>query len=210
MLNHLIFVRHGKPELEGCLLGSTDSKLSLEGIAQLEQSTKALHSVTRIISSPLKRCLEFASKFSTKHQLDLLVDSTWQECDFGDWDGLEYTTIAKQFPRAYEEFLSNPVLNGPPNAEKLVDFYRRVVRGVESIIKKYPGEKVLIVTHAGVIRCLVAWCLNIDFLNQTKLANSPFQRIKVDYGSITRIDVWNEQNLLPQLVSLNHCAKDES
>ncbi|MGB0496556.1 MAG: histidine phosphatase family protein, partial [Kangiellaceae bacterium] len=101
MLTQIMLIRHGKPTLENCLLGSTDCTLSSDGIRQLETATTRLEKISKIISSPLKRCSEFASKFSEKHQLDLSIDDKWQECDFGDWDGMNYAQLAEQFPEAY-------------------------------------------------------------------------------------------------------------
>ena len=201
----MVLLRHGLPELQNCLLGTTDSKLSDYGMQQMEKSTQALESITKVVSSPLKRCLQFASKYSKQYQLDLVIDQAWQECDFGDWDGKNYQSIAEDSPFEYENFLSKPGTYSPPNAEKLTVFYHRVVLGIESILSRYAGEKVLLVTHGGVIRCWVAWCLKMDFLESTGVSNIPFQRIKIDYASTTQIDLWNEQQVLPQLVSLNHC-----
>lgn len=203
-MTQLILLRHGQPELTESLLGRTDSALSTSGLQQVNVSAKSLPLVDRVISSPMKRCLSFASKYATNNSYDLVIDSTWQECDFGDWDGIKYAELAQKFSTKFSNFINNPAVNTPPNGEGLADFYLRVKLGVEQLLLKYPGEKILLVTHSGVIRSLLAWCLKIDFIGQPDQATVPFQRIKIDYASITQIDIWNEDSLLPQIVSLNH------
>ncbi|PID43449.1 MAG: histidine phosphatase family protein [Proteobacteria bacterium] len=203
MLTRLVFLRHGKTVQPGCLLGHTDAALSKEGLAQLRQSAGSLNNITRVISSPLQRAAKFAQEFAQANQLVWETQSCWAEYHFGDWDGMSYQLLARQHPEAYASFLSDPVKNRPANAESVADFSARVIRGIVQAVEKHPEQKLLIVTHGGVIRCAVAWCLGLDFVHQKDLANIPFQRLQLDYASLTRISVWNEDGLLPKLDGFN-------
>jgi alpha-ribazole phosphatase len=203
MLTQLVFLRHGQTLQPNCLLGRTDAELSQDGLAQLRMSAGSLKSVTKVISSPLQRAASFAHEFAFDNQLHCDTQSCWLECDFGEWDGLEYERIAARYPEDYSSFLSNPIKNPPPDGENIASFYQRVVNGIIQLVEKHAEQKLLIVTHGGVIRCAVAWCLGLDFVNQNSLANVPFQRLHVDYASQTQINIWNEDGLLPQLVTFN-------
>ncbi len=206
MLTQLVFLRHGQTEQPNCLLGRTNAELSLDGFAQLRMSAGRLKNVSKVISSPLQRAAKFAHEYAFDNQLHCDTQSCWSECDFGDWDGLEYEQLASRYSNEYSLFLANPIKNPPPSGEKVASFYHRVVSGIHQLVDNYPEKKLLIVTHGGVIRCAMAWCLGIDFLNQNSLASVPFQRLQVDYASVTQINVWNEGGLLPQLVSFNQTA----
>ncbi|PIE42783.1 MAG: hypothetical protein CSA50_08740 [Gammaproteobacteria bacterium] len=203
MLTQLVFLRHGKTVQPDCLLGHTDAVLSEEGLSQLRLATGSLKNITKVISSPLQRACRYAREFALANKLLCETDTCWSEYHFGDWDGLDYQQIARQYPKEYASFLANPIKKMPPNAEKLVDFHSRVIRGIYQIVEKHPEQKLLIVTHGGVIRCAVAWCLGLDFTNQHELAAIPFQRLQVDYASRTQISIWNENGLLPKLIGFN-------
>ncbi|MBV1910571.1 MAG: histidine phosphatase family protein [Kangiellaceae bacterium] len=222
MLTKLLLLRHGEPEQTGCLLGHTDLDLSDLGYRNLRVASQNLGSISVVASSPLKRCACFAADFVSENNIEIELDVHWKECFFGDWDGLKYQQIAADFPKEYQNFLTNPVNNTPPNGERLRDFHHRVMVGLSNLLERHGGKTILLVTHGGVIRTLIAWCLNIDFLNQRAIANTPFQRIKVDYASLSQIDIWQEsyqssgnvasitretifdrKNLLPQLALLN-------
>lgn len=203
MLTQLIFLRHGQSLQPNCLLGRTDAALSEDGFAQLRMSTGTLKNVAKVISSPLQRAASFSHEFAFDNQTVCETQSCWSECNFGDWDGMDYQLIAERYPNDYSLFLTNPVKHPPPNGESVADFYTRVLNGIKQVVEKHPEQKLLIVTHGGVIRCAVAWCLGLDFIHQPSKANIPFQRLQVDYASLTQINVWNENGLLPQLVSFN-------
>lgn len=203
MLTQLVFLRHGQTSQPNCLLGRTDAELSPDGLAQLRMSAGTLKSISKVISSPLQRAASFAHEFAFDNQLNCDTQSCWSEYDFGEWDGLDYERLASRYPQDYTLFQSNPIKNGPPGGEDVVNFYRRVVKGIIQLVESHPEKKLLIVSHGGVIRCAVAWCLGLDFVHQSSLANVPFQRLQVDYASQTQINIWNENGLLPQLVSFN-------
>jgi len=57
-------------------------------------------------------------------------------------------------------------------------------------------------THAGIIRSLVAWSLGMN-----RESNEPYQRFAVDYASISEINIFQDKKLFPQLISLNQSPK---
>jgi broad specificity phosphatase PhoE len=63
----------------------------MRGAAALDvhhQSTEHTPNWDRIISSPLRRCREFAERTATVSNIPLEIDEQWQEIDYGDWDGM--------------------------------------------------------------------------------------------------------------------------
>jgi alpha-ribazole phosphatase len=91
-------VRHGQIDGPPALYGRTDVALSRDGWEQMFQQTSRLHRMDNIISSPLRRCHDFAKELASDNQLRLQVESGIQECDFGEWDGIEFDDQSQQWP----------------------------------------------------------------------------------------------------------------
>ena len=204
MNTDIFLVRHGQPVLLNALLGATDSPLSDIGWLQLKNTLKNLDKIDLIISSPLSRCVAFAQQYAADNNLELLIDNQWQECFFGDWDGRTYQSLYREFPKEIEAFFSQPNLNTPPNGEALGKFNKRIENALCSLLNKFKGKRVVLLTHAGVIRTLVGWCLKMDYTSGLQ-----FKKFAIDYASLTHLCVFHSEQgvseqLFPQLMSLNH------
>ena len=199
-LTRLFLVRHGEPAFKNGLLGRTDSRLTERGCLQLLNTCQQLPPFDLTIASPLKRCREFAEEFSRQRQRDLLVNSGLRECDFGDWDGLSYQEIIENWGDEYRGFLSDPSVITPPNGEPLSEFVMRIQSTLTDVLNDHQGKTILLLTHGGVIRSLVGWCLGLNLPGQGKV---PFQRIKIDYASLTEISIFHGEEPFPQLIQLN-------
>jgi len=205
MKTSLILLRHGQPRLQGCLLGRTDSKLTELGWQQMETSCIAMPNIELVVTSPLLRCKQFASEYAVKNGIPLECDVNWQECDFGDWDGIHYEKLHQGNGDIFEKFLMNPEKYTAPSGENLKAFNERIDTALIHLFEHHIGKTILLVSHAGVIRNLVAWSLGIE-----RLSNSPYQRYSVDYGSTSQIDVFHEGELFSQLKNMNCVAKVSS
>ena len=201
MNTQILLLRHGQPALQNCLLGKTDCKLTQLGWQQLEISTVLLKDITVVITSPLMRCKQFAMDYAIKNGIDFECVDGWQECDFGEWDGFKYEALHQNYEQDFSNFNSQPHQFTPPNGEPLQVFNDRVEHSLQQLLIEHSGKKILLVTHGGVIRSLVAWCLNMK-----RLSNEPFQRLSVEYGSVTQIDIFKDvktAEIFPKLISLN-------
>jgi alpha-ribazole phosphatase len=201
MNTQILLLRHGQPVLQNCLLGKTDCKLSQLGWQQLEISTALFKNISVVITSPLMRCKQFAMDYAIKNGIDFECVDGWQECDFGDWDGLKYEVLHQKHAKDLSDFISQPHQFTPPNGELLQVFNERVELSLQQLLKEHSGRTILLVTHGGVIRSLVAWCLNMK-----RCSNEPFQRLSVEYGSVTQIDIFKDvktAEIFPKLISLN-------
>ncbi len=187
MLTTVDFLRHGEVEGDAVFRGSTDDPLSNTGWQQLNNSVTKQH-WDHIISSPLKRCLDFAQHFSEQSSTSLNIDSNWQEISFGDWEGKTAEQIEQTFPNALALFYKDPLTNTPEKAESFIDFQSRINLAWEDIIRLHPNKHILVVTHAGVIRCL--------FLLLLKLPVANMFTIQVDHASLTRFQCFHDPDNL--------------
>lgn len=200
MITELFLIRHGEPQLKQTLLGHTDSLLSDLGWQQLVNNAAKLEDIDLLISSPLKRCAIFAAHFAKQHNLPLQFESQFTESNFGDWDGLPYQVLYERFPQKMHEFFIDPANNTPPNGESLQEFVQRVETALLQLLQAHQGKRIALFVHSGVIRTLIAWCLQMEQLKARQ-----FQHLSIDYGSLTHISVYAYQGThFPKLRCTNH------
>jgi len=116
----------------------------------------------QVYSSPLRRCTQLAGQFSERVE----TSSELLEYDFGDWEMKNWDDIDQQ---QLQHWMQDFVYVNPPNCETLVQMSARVASFIERL-RAQNHERVLIVTHAGVIRCIWAHLLNIPLAEVFKLA----------------------------------------
>jgi len=130
-------------------------------------------------SSPLKRCRKLANHLNLQN---LHLDSRLQELNFGAWEMQNWLDIPRTELDAWSHtFVDTP----PPNGESFHDLYRRVNDFVTDIQKCYQNQNVLIITHAGVIRAMLALALNLPLIEAFKF--------ELDYGGLTLLKFMPEQ-----------------
>jgi broad specificity phosphatase PhoE len=152
----LELLRHGDTGRSG-FRGSSDDPLSARGWAQMEQATQEVR-WQAVVSSSLRRCADFAGAFATRHRLPLTIDPRWAELDFGDWEGRDAAGLLLTEPEALERFWSDPWENPPPAGEAMQAFELRVLAALRDACARAQADRVLVITHAGVIRLLL--CLH--------------------------------------------------
>jgi probable phosphoglycerate mutase len=173
-------IRHGEPVGGRAYRGhGIDDPLSQKGWNQMHSSVDGEAPWDKIVSSPMLRCSEFARKLSEKHSIPLHIDEQLKEVGFGCWEGRTPDEIKDDNLEEYEAFYRDPVNNRPRGAEPLHEFTQRVIIAYKQIAETSRGQHALIVTHAGVIRAIIAHTLYSEPLG--------LYRIKVKNAGITRI-----------------------
>jgi len=174
----IYLIRHTKTDtLKGLCYGQTDVALAdsfLEEARQLQQKLPELKPNSLVFSSPLTRCAQLAEKISDK----VTIDKRLSELDFGDWEYRRFDDIDVY---VLQQWTDNFVHVAPPNGESFIDlcqragaFWQDVVHGMNPA-----AEQILIITHAGVIRALLAHILKLPPANA-------FQ-FRVDVGSVHKL-----------------------
>ena len=128
------------------LADSFDSEL-----ASLRDKLTAPHGT--VYSSPAERCSHLAGQFADSIE----TDARLQEYHFGDWEMMRWDDIDMNLLNPWMQDFVNVC---PPNGENLVQMFARVAGFMEQL-RARDHHRCLIVTHAGVIRCIWAYLLNI-------------------------------------------------
>ncbi|MBD1580833.1 histidine phosphatase family protein [Pseudoalteromonas sp. S16_S37] len=183
------FIRHGQPQSKGCLLGASDIPLSDEGWQQLVDSVAHLTQVDTIVSSPLKRCRDFAEHVSAKLKCLLLIEPRLQEMNFGDWDGKSYEVLWQQTSNpTIGQFWQSPDCYTPPNGESLQLFQARVINWWSGQLRHNRSANNVVFTHAGVIKQLVSHILKLEPNN-----THAFHALEVGYGKCVTVHVYYDE-----------------
>ncbi|MBR9727947.1 histidine phosphatase family protein [Shewanella intestini] len=193
-----IIMRHGLPEQADCLLGRTNPPLTTIGWQQMYRSSAALE-YDLIISSPRQRCSAFAQQLAQQHQCPCELDDAWQELDFGDWDGMKIQQLWLQDELGYPQYWQQPFVYSPPNGESSQQLLSRMTRAITTLAVKHTGKRLLIISHAGVMRMALAWLLNTH-----QQRNPHLSRVELDHAAILRFNVFIDQDeqQWPQLQAL--------
>ncbi|MFI8481266.1 alpha-ribazole phosphatase family protein [Pseudomonas sp. NPDC078700] len=159
----LDLLRHGETEQGGGMRGSIDDALTATGWAQLRAALAvALDNPQnqplwdRVVSSPLQRCARFAEEVAQAQGVALSFDPGLQELHFGDWEGLSSADLMEQDAQGLGQFWNDPYAFTPPNGEPLVQFETRILASLQQLQQAYSGERILLITHGGVMNLLLA------------------------------------------------------
>ncbi|RON41697.1 alpha-ribazole phosphatase family protein [Pseudomonas brassicacearum] len=156
MTLRLDLLRHGETELGGGLRGSLDDALTEKGWAQMRAAVVAQGPWDRLVSSPLQRCARFAEELGAQLGLPVQLDKDLQELHFGAWEGQSAAALMETDAEALGLFWADPYSFTPPQGEPVVDFSTRVLAAVERLRDACAGERVLLISHGGVMRLLLA------------------------------------------------------
>lgn len=175
----LDFLRHGEPVGGSRYRGSgIDDPLSELGWQQVRDTTAMVQGWQRIITSPLRRCIEFAQWLAEDRNLPLEVQNDLREIGFGTWEGTTRSQLRRERAEEYHAFYQDPVGRRPPGSEPLDAFSSRVSAVFDQLLETYPGQHLLIVAHAGVIRATLGHVTQVPAIN--------WYRTAVDNAAITR------------------------
>lgn len=147
----LIIVRHGETDwnrLEKCQ-GISDIPLNLNGLRQASLVAESLKSedISSVYSSDLIRARETAEKIASIHSLPVNYDSNFREMDQGEFEGLEFKEIRKNFSSILQSWIKNPEKVRIPGGETLSEVQERAWGGFRDLYNSHQDQKVLLVSH---------------------------------------------------------------
>lgn len=150
----LTILRHAETDYnnKGIWIGTTDVGLNTTGKKQAEKYAAANNTnYDLIITSPLKRAKETADIIAKKLKTKVITDKNLQERYWGVLEGITWEEFAKKYPEAAKKNTQDyqPDL---PEAETIPEVEARVQEFIETVKQKYSGKRILVVTHAGIIR----------------------------------------------------------
>jgi probable phosphoglycerate mutase len=159
----LYLARHGETpwNLEGRWQGQTDIGLNDSGRLQAAALAERLDGrrIAHVSSSDLSRARETAEIVARRLGVGgIAVDHALRERSFGVFEGLTRDECAARFPDSWARYMADR-RHAPPGAEPqeaLVQRMRDAVARAAARANGDAGAAVLVVSHGGAIRALVA------------------------------------------------------
>ncbi len=175
-------LRHGEPVGGPRYRGQIDDALSEKGWQQMWRTVEGRSEWQQIVTSPLRRCSTFAAALGERLRLPVHEEPRFREVGFGVWEGRSRTELERLIPGQVARFLQDPVNSRPPGAEPLAEFTGRVQAGFVDLLSRFAGQSVLVVAHAGVIRAIMVYVLEVPPARMYRIhvANAGLSRIRTD------------------------------
>jgi alpha-ribazole phosphatase len=149
----LTLVRHTRVAVApGTCYGRSDVPVAASFSEEFTQlRTRLSWAPTVIWSSPATRCLQLAQAWAAPHTA-LHVDARLQELHFGEWEGKRWDDFDSLTSRAWA---LDPWNLRPPGGETAHEMWLRIGSLRDQAHRLEADARLLVVTHAGVIRM---WC----------------------------------------------------
>lgn len=170
----IYLIRHTKVAVSTDICyGQSDVALAESFQEEAEMIQQKLPNTKNLIcyTSPLTRCNLLAEKIPSR---EVKLEQRLMELNFGDWELKTWESIGKQ---AFDAWHSDFVNNKVPNGESYLELYERSSLFWKEIISK--NESVILITHGGVIRALLAHVLGLPLENSF--------RLKIDFCRISKV-----------------------
>lgn len=175
----VLLIRHGQTDwnVERRIMGHRPIPLNRRGQREAKLIAKALARipVDAIFSSPFLRAIQTATIISKNQKKKPIVSHEVAEIHYGDWIGKKFEEVSSE--KAFQIYHQTPRKAQAPGGEKMTSVQKRAVKFVESLRKKYQKGRVVVVSHADVIKSILVHYLGLD-LNE-------LLRFRVDNASLS-------------------------
>jgi broad specificity phosphatase PhoE len=196
-LSRVLLIRHAAFDGIGRVLAgrARDVRLNAEGLAQAERLARALddESIAVVYSSPQPRALATAEAVAAPHGLQATVLDAFDEIDFGNWTGREIASLDGD--ATWHAFNTARSTTRIPGGELLPEVQARAVHGLLELRRSHGTATVAVVSHADVIRAVIAGALAMPI--------DAMLRLTVDPASVSAIALGDGA---PRLLYMNRTA----
>src|SRR6266567_1614100 len=163
----LYLVRHGTTALnvQNRYRGRRDIPLDAQGYQDAVDAARRLSAVglAAVYTGPLRRTIATAQIIADAAGVpDLRILHGLNNLDYGVWEGMTADEAASYEPEAHAVYRTSPMEAVCPHGERLIDAQRRMIAALQLIGSRHPGEAVVAVTHAVMIRLTLVALNDVD------------------------------------------------
>jgi len=154
-MGKLILVRHAESEGNRDRRFTTSPAVPITGLGRQQAHAAALrirelYRPMTVIASPFIRAHQTATIIADAFGLPVEVEHDFREQSFGDLAGKPYESVSLdpsyQPERAWEWT--------PPGGESAQQVLQRTAPALDRVVRRYPGDEVVMVSHGAVMRTL--------------------------------------------------------
>lgn len=199
----ILLIRHGETDWNAVkrLQGHCDIALNAQGQAQADALGQALREepLAAIISSDLQRARQTAQALALQQvgPMQVICDPGLRERCYGAFEGLYYSDISQRYPAAFAAWQARDIdavfPSGARAGESFRKFYARSVAAMLHWARQYPGQKIALVAHGGVLECAyrAALSLPLSTPRDFPVLNASVNRLRLEADAL-RLMSWGE------------------
>jgi broad specificity phosphatase PhoE len=192
----ILLVRHGETDWNrsGRIMGTRPVPLNQTGLTQAARLALGLTALKTpaLYSSPVLRARQTADVLAETLRVPVVEEAGLSEIGVGEWEGRHWNDFEGDPARV--NFYRAPEEARPPGGETLAEVQRRAVAAVERVLRQTGQRPAIFVTHADVIRAIVARYL--------EAALQTTRHMQIGHASVTAISIQGRSGTLLCLNSL--------
>lgn len=179
-------VRHGETNALGVALsGRGGAGLNLAGSAQVERLASAFAgmAVAGIFSSPQVRTQHTAAPIASRLALPVQMEPALDEIDFGAWTGRSFSDLSTASD--WMRWNSLRSMAPAPGTETMLQAQARAAALLPRLHASRPGGSFILVSHADIVKSILALTLGMPIDLMQRLAIAPASRSTIvldDHG----------------------------
>ena len=173
----IYLVRHGQTQwnVDRLIQGHTDTTLTKEGEDQAHKQRVMLKEIifSKVYSSDLIRAQRTAEILNLERKLALQTTKMLRERNFGIYQGKTMEEGKKRLWELLAHYSADPHIkeSGVETNEEVIG---RAITFLREISVAHPGEKILVVTHGGIIRLLL---IHLGYVKEGMLPSGAIQNL---------------------------------
>lgn len=173
----LLWLRHGRTADAAArrFIGPRGSHPGLDELGRHQSAVVAAAlsdaSISAVVSSPGRSARETAEVVAGPLGLGVSIDHAFADLDPGSWDGATSEEVRAATPAWHAAWSVSPEV-APPEGESMRAVQARVAAGVSRLLQRYPGRRVLVVSHAVPIACSLVTALEAPLSSAMRLGVS--------------------------------------
>ena len=173
-MKHLYIIRHGETafnkskKMQG---RGIDASLNEKGRKQAESVVAFFEgkSVSKIVTSSLKRAKESVVPLCKSFNLDAEGYTELDEMDFGTLEGKRFDDVKSDLISLHQNWSSGELEMAPDNGENPIQVYKRASSKIEEILELSKEEHIVFLLHGRLIRILLSEWLGLGLKNMHQI-----------------------------------------
>ena len=186
----LYLVRHGTTtmNIENRYRGRRDIPLDAQGYQDAVDAARFLgpRGISAVYTGPLRRTIATAQIIADAAGVpDIRILHGLINLDYGAWEGMTAEEAAMYDPVAFHRYRTSPLECVCPNGERINQAQERMLEALRLIGGRHAGESIVAITHAVMIRLVMATILDLPGENwRVPLGRGSITEVVVDGGRI--------------------------
>ncbi len=179
LMLEILLIRHGQTDWnrDRRIMGRRPIPLNAAGRQEAMAVAAYLSdvSIDAVFASPVRRAAETASLIVRGKKVRVQPAPEMAEIEYGRWVGKTFQEVTSD--KNYQIYHTRPGHAQAPGGEKMTAVHKRAVGFIELLRLKHKSGRIVVVSHADVIKAVLVHYLGLDL--------NDILRFRIDNGSLS-------------------------